>query len=143
MDRARGDGPLVVIGRKERVEFPDWGGLRVRAKVDTGAYSSALDVLGYDLLDDGRTARLRIAVRRRPARQIIVLAPLVGHVKVRSSAGRAECRPLIEPTVRLGAISFPLRLTVTCRAAMRCRMILGRQALAGRFVVDVQHRYLL
>src|SRR5262245_61893925 len=115
-------GPLLVIGRKERLDFPEWGLVRVRAKIDTGAYSSALDVLDYELLEEGRTARLHIAVRRRPAREKVVLAPVVGLVNVRSTSGRLECRPLVEPLVRLGPATFRPRLTVTCRAAMRCRM---------------------
>jgi hypothetical protein len=135
--------PLVVIGRRERIEFPEWGLHRVRAKVDTGAFSSALDVLDYELLDDGRTARLHIAVRRQPAREKVVLTPIVGVAQVRSSSGRLECRPLIAPLVRLGDVTFRPRVTVTCRAAMRFRMLLGRQALAGRFLVDVRYRYLL
>jgi hypothetical protein len=134
---------LLVIGRKERLDFPEWGLVRVRAKIDTGAYSSALDVLGYELLDEGRTARLHIAVRRRPAREKVVLAPVVGLAKVRSTSGRLECRPLIEPLVRLGPAIFRPRLTVTCREPMRTRMLLGRQALAGKFLVDVRFRYLL
>lgn len=136
-------GPLLIIGRKERIDFPEWGLYRVRAKIDTGAYSSALDVLKVDLLEDGRLARLHIAVRRRPAREKILLAPVVGLVNVRSTSGRLECRPLIEPLVRLGPALFRPRLTVTCREPMRCRMLLGRHALAGRFLVDVRHRYLL
>jgi len=135
--------PLPVIGRRERLDFPEWGLVRVRAKIDTGAYSSALDVLDYELLDGGRAARLHIAVRRAPAREKVVLAPVVGKAKVRNTGGLLECRPVIEPLVRLGPVAFRVRLTVTSRHAMRFRMLLGRQALAGRFLVDVRFRYLL
>lgn len=135
--------PLLLVGRKERLDFPEWGLHRVRAKIDTGAYSSALDVLEYEILDKGRTARLHIAIRRRPAREKVILAPIVGVANVRSTSGHLESRPLIEPLVRLGPVTFRPRLTVTCRAEMRCRMLLGRQALTGRFLVDVRSRYLL
>lgn len=134
---------LPVIGRRERLDFPDWGLARVRAKIDTGAYSSALDVLSYELLDEGRTARLHIAVRRSPARERVVLAPVVGQARVRCSNGLLECRPVIEALARLGPVTFRPRLTVTSRHAMRFRMLLGREALAGRFLVDVRYRYLL
>jgi hypothetical protein len=137
------DGALPVIGRRERLDFPEWGLARVRAKVDTGAYSSALDVASCELLDEGRTARLHIAVRRSPHRERVVLAPVVGQTKVRCSNGVVECRPVIEALVRLGPVTFRPRLTVTSRHAMRFRMLLGREALAGRFLVDVRYRYLL
>jgi hypothetical protein len=63
------DEALPLIGRKERVAFPAWDLHRVRAKVDTGAFSSALDVAGYELIegDQGPVVRLIIALsRRRP-----------------------------------------------------------------------------
>lgn len=136
----------LLIGRRERISFPEWGLSRIRAKVDTGAYSSALDARGCELLErDGQTiVRLRLVVQRRPSeREQVVEAPLVALVRVRSSSGKAEKRPLIEPTVRLGPITRRIRMTVTSRAAMRSRMLLGRQALAGLFLVDVSAKYLL
>jgi hypothetical protein len=134
---------LLLIGRREHVDFPEWGLFGARAKIDTGAYSSALDVLSYELLEDGKLARLHIAVRRRPPREMVVMAPVVGLVKVRHSGGKEETRPLIEPLIRLGPITRQVRLTLTSRARMRCRMLLGRQALAGQFLVDVRFKDLL
>lgn len=139
-------GPLLTIGWKERVDFLDWGLRRVRAKIDTGAFSSALDVAGYELIetDTGLTARLRIrADRRHPQRLTEVTAPVVKMVGVRNTGGHLERRPLIETLVRLGPVCRRVALTVTCRAAMRYPMILGRRALRGGFVVDVSRTYLL
>ena len=136
---------LMLVGRKEYVAFPDWGIRRVRAKVDTGARSSALDVLGYDLWEvdgQGLYVRLRLALNRRQGdRYRIVEAPVTRMVAVRNSGGASEQRPLIEATIRLGTVTRRIRLTVTDRAAMRYRMILGRQALRGEFVVDVSKKY--
>jgi hypothetical protein len=135
----------LLVGRKEYVAFPEWGIRRVRAKVDTGARSSALDVLGYELWEvdgQGLRVRLRLALnRRRSDRYRVVEAPVVRMVAVRNSGGACEQRPLIEATIRLGAVTRRIRLTVTDRAAMRYRMILGRQALRGQFVVDVSKKY--
>ena len=50
---------------------------------------------------------------------------------------------MIEAAVRLGPVHKRIRLTITNRARMRFRMILGLQALAGSFVVDVSRKYLL
>jgi hypothetical protein len=137
---------LLTIGRKEYVALPDWGIRRVRAKVDTGARTSALDVLNYDLWEtegQGLRARLRLALnRKRPDRYRIVEVPVLRLVSVRNTGGVCEHRPLIETTIRLGSVVRRIRLTVTNRAAMRYRMILGREALAGAFVVDVSRKYL-
>src|SRR5262249_19837151 len=62
------EGPgLLVVGRKEYVDLPDWGLVRVRAKVDTGAYSSALDVAGCDLVEGGGGLVVRVGLCRPPA----------------------------------------------------------------------------
>jgi hypothetical protein len=137
---------LPLIGRREHVDFPDWGVTRVRAKIDTGAYSSALDVAGHELLETegGPVAELRLILnRRRPAAVRVVRAPVVGFTTVRSSTGCEQRRPVIEALVRLGQVTRRIRLTVTDRSSMRCRMLLGRQALAGAFVVDVRGKDLL
>jgi hypothetical protein len=137
----------LLIGRKEYVAFPDWDIPRIRAKVDTGARSSALDVLSYDLLEiEGRQLRVRFRLalnRTRPDRYRTLEANVLRMVRVRNSGGGCERRPLIETTIRLGPVTQLIRLTLTDRTAMRYRMILGRQALRGRFVVDVSQKYLL
>ena len=58
---------LLLIGRREHVDFPEWGLAHVRAKIDTGAYSSVLDVAGHELFeaDDGRRmVRIQLRTRR-------------------------------------------------------------------------------
>jgi hypothetical protein len=142
------EAPVVlVIGRKEYVAFPEWHVRRLRAKVDTGAFSSALDVAAYDLQrdDTGRLiARLSLCLSRRdPSRETIVFAPVVKMVGVTNTSGVREQRPLLEATIRIGSIEKRIRMTVTNRSCMRCRMLLGREALAGSFVVDVSKKYLL
>jgi hypothetical protein len=136
-----------LIGRRELVALPDWHISRLRAKVDTGARSSALDVLAYDLWETAEGtmhARLRLALNRnRPDRYRIIETPIVSMVAVRNTGGARELRPLIETTLRLGPVTKRIRLTVTNRAAMRYRMILGREALWGDFVVDVSRKYVL
>jgi hypothetical protein len=136
---------LLPIGRRERVSFPEWGLRRVRAKIDTGAYSSALGVSAYELVESesGQFVRLHVVPHRRPDKAVVVQAPVSRVVSIRTSSGRRELRPLIDALVRLGPIVRRIRLTVTDRSRMRCPMLLGRQALAGLFVVDVRQKDLL
>jgi hypothetical protein len=140
------DREPLVIGWKEYVGFADWSLGRVKAKIDTGARTSALDVLSYELhaADGGLTATLRLALNpRRPddVRQIVV--PVLQMVVVCNSSGMREQRPLVETTLKLGPVTKRVRLTITNRAGMRFRMILGRKALEDDFVVDVARKYLL
>ena len=91
-----------------------------------------------------RVARLRLALnRRRPDRTTLVEAPVLRMVHVTNSGGVREERPMIEATIRLGPVEKRIRLTITRRHGMRFPMILGREALAGGFVVDVARKYVL
>ncbi|OAI48113.1 hypothetical protein AYO44_07945 [Planctomycetaceae bacterium SCGC AG-212-F19] len=144
---AKPPGRPVVIGWKERMDFPDWGIRRVKVKIDTGARTSALDVTSYELrtvAGRGLIAELRVALhRRRPHRVKIIEVPVLKMIVVSNSSGMREQRPLIETTVRLGPITKSVRLTVTNRAGMRFPVILGRKALEDDFLVDVSRKYLL
>jgi hypothetical protein len=139
--------PPLLIGWKERLDFPAWGVRRVKAKVDTGARTSALDAASYELYHaegGGLWVRLRLSLLRRHAgKPLVVELPVLRMVVVRNSGGQHEQRPLIEAEVVLGPVRKRVLLTVTNRAGMRFRVILGRLALAGDFVVDVSKKYLL
>jgi hypothetical protein len=137
----------VVIGWKEWIAFPDWGVRHVKAKIDTGARTSALDVISYELrtvAGKGLVAELRIALnRRRPEKVKIIKVPVLKMIVVSNSSGMREQRPLIETTVCVGLITKRIRMTVTNRAGMRFAVILGRKALENDFLVDVSSKYLL
>src|SRR5437660_4021031 len=136
-----------LIGWKEYVGFPDWDVAKVKAKVDTGARTSALGVVSYELRQAdglGLVAQLRLAFQRNhPERILAVHAQVLRMVVVRNSTGMYEQRPLIETEVCLGGVCKRVQFTITNRVAMRFPIILGRKALAGDFVVDVSKRYLL
>src|SRR5438445_5423621 len=94
-----GAGAPLTIGWKERVDFPAWKIGRVKVKIDTGARTSALGVLSYDVrqTDVGLVADLRLALsRKHPERVTIVSVPVLETVVVTSSTGIQEKRPLIE-----------------------------------------------
>jgi hypothetical protein len=134
------------IGWKEFVDFPQWGVRRVKVKIDTGARTSALGVLSYELreTEGGVVADLRLALsRKHPERVTTVSVPVLETVVVTSSTGAREARPRIEALIRMAPITKRIQLTVTNRAEMLFRMIVGRKALEGDFVVDVSKKYLL
>jgi hypothetical protein len=135
----------VVIGRREYLSFVEWPVRRIRVKIDTGAYTSALGVASYELTkNEPPRVRLRLSLsRKHPERIVEVEAPVVRMTVVRNSAGIPEQRPVVEGTVRLGPVEKKIQLTLTFRTGMRCRMLLGRQALAGDFLVDVTRKDVL
>src|SRR5436190_12884110 len=122
------DQPPLVIGWKERIDFPDWDLRRVKVKIDTGARTSALGAVYYelrDIADVGRVADLVLALdRKRPERQVRLRVPVLGTVVVCNSSGQREWRPVVETRVRLGSLTKSIRLTVTNRSQMRIAVIL-------------------
>lgn len=134
----------VCIGWKEYVSLPDWGIERVKAKMDTGARTSALDVPDYQLVGTGPKMRARLRLNRlrtRKTRPIEIEVPVLGMVVVRNSVGMCEERPVIETTLVLGPVRKLVRMTLTDRSKMLFRMILGRTFLVEDFVVDVSRKY--
>jgi hypothetical protein len=138
---------LLPIGWKEHLHFTEWDLRRIRVKIDTGARTSALDVVRYELLEmagGGLMATLYLALDpRHPGRFTRIHTPVLRTVLVRNSGGVREERPLVETAVRIGPVHKRIRITITNRSRMRYRMILGREALANDFIVDVSRKYLL
>lgn len=129
----------AIIGWREWVNLPDLGVPRIKAKIDTGARSSSLHAQVMDTYRrDGRNmVRFRMHPMQRDSKvEIVAEAPLIGHRSVRTSSGIRSLRPVIETEVVLMGARWPIELTLTRRDAMGFRMLLGRQAVRGRFLID-------
>ncbi|MGH8873982.1 MAG: ATP-dependent zinc protease family protein, partial [Acidimicrobiia bacterium] len=129
----------TTIGWREWLALPDLGVLAIKAKVDTGARSSSLHVVRLRRFPrDGRQMAGFIVhpVQRRARPAIETAAEVVDERVVRNPGGREELRPVIVTTVTLGDEKWDVELNLTRRDAMGFRMLLGRQAVRGRFVVD-------
>ena len=134
--------PKKVIGWREHVSFPDWGVGPVRAKIDTGARTSAIHVADIEDLGDGRI-RFEVVTRERPKRRTVwVEAEPVRTATVKPSTGDKQSRPVVSTRFRLGGVEQTIELGLVCRKGMLCRMLVGRTALADRFVVDPQRKNL-
>lgn len=134
-------GPLIV-GWTELVALPDWGVSSVRAKMDTGARSSALHVEHVELLGRGMVGFDVILDRRKSHRRVPVRARIQRKSRVRSSNGEYSTRLFVSTRLRLGPIEREVEFSLVDRAKMIHRVLLGRSALEGVFV-DVSHRRLL
>ena len=130
---------LSVIGWRERVALPELGISEIKAKIDTGARSSALHAFELEIFtrDGKQMVRFKVHPYQRDTKQTVVAeAELLERRTVRSSTGHAQLRPVIQTVVELGNKQWPIELTLTNRDAMGFRMLLGRQAVRRHWLVD-------
>ena len=130
----------TLIGYAERVDLPDWGIRDLRAKVDTGARTSALHVDNIARLSNDRV-QFDVVVNRKTHRKKHVVTRLTRVGQVRSSSGRAETRYFVSTTLRLGEVEKEIEISLASRHSMQFRMLLGRSALGHDFVIDPGRRY--
>lgn len=135
-----------TIGWREWVELPDLGGAIVKAKIDTGARTSAIHAFGiesYDVDGEEWVGFDLHPVQRHKTPSVRVEARVKERRVVRSSNGVAEERYVIRTVMDLGVGRYPLDLTLANRDQMGFRMLLGRRALRNRFLIDPSRSYLL
>lgn len=125
--------------------LPALGAALVKAKVDTGARSSSLHAFNLaQFRRDGRDwVRFQIHPLQRNSRTTLEVEALVlEHRHVKSSGGHTTYRPVIVTPLDLGGQRWDVELTLASRDSMGFRMLLGRQAIRGRFAVDPGSSYL-
>lgn len=136
-----------MIGWKEYVALPELGVPSLKAKIDTGARTSALHVAAIRRLSPevAGEADLEITLapdRRRPETLVRAHVRQLARLRVTDSGGHTDLRPVIETLLVLGPVAKRIRVTLADRSTMLFRMILGRKAVEGDFIVDASRKYL-
>lgn len=132
----------LTIGRLEHIALPGLGVERVQAKIDTGAYRSAMHYQKVRTRTvDGRK-ELLVTVRMG-GRRVTKIFRRFQRVTVKSSNGDTSRRWLITTKVKLNGHSVNTQFTLFDRSDMKYQVLLGRTFLRGRFVVDVSGKNLL
>jgi len=137
---------LPLIGWREVIALPQLNIPNIKAKIDTGARSSALHAYDIQPYQEQGEAMIRFQVhpyQRNTQYRIQAQAKLLEWRNVRNSGGIAQLRPVIETIVKLGEREWLIELTLTSRDVMGFRMLLGRQAVRNQFFVDPGHSFLL
>jgi hypothetical protein len=131
--------PRVLGAIEEVVLVPP--GLRLRARVDTGATLSSVDAQAISIRGEGLARRVRFELTGEDGRRIAVERPLLAVARVVNADGQSEKRPIVQLDICIAGARFPTEVTLNDRTGLEHRVLLGRKFLAGRFVVDVAKRF--
>lgn len=152
MARQRHSSPLArniiedrtLIGWREWVGLPELGAPSVKAKIDTGARTSALHAFRIRPFEKNGVPYVEFfihPVQRRRKPEIRCEAQLLGQRRVTSSTGHSEMRYVVETIAEIGNEKWTIELTLANRDQLGFRLLIGRQALRDRFIVDPSRSY--
>jgi hypothetical protein len=136
----------LKIGWREWVGLPDLGVGAIKAKIDTGARTSALHAYQIEPFRRGGALWLRFKlhpIQRSEASKVTCEARAIDERSVRNSGGGVERRYIVKTLLKLGEQAWSIELALANRDQMGFRMLLGRTALEGRALIEPGRSYLL
>lgn len=135
-----------ILGWREWVSLPQLGIDQLKAKVDTGARTSALHAFDVELKEDGNEKIVHFKIHPKQNDLDLVVAcqaPLFDEREVRDSGGHSESRYVIQTQIGIGPNLLTAEVTLTNRDTMGFRMLIGRTTMNGHFLVDPESSYLV
>jgi hypothetical protein len=135
----------TIIGWREWVSLPELGIENIKAKVDTGARTSALHAFDLDVINNNgkRTVKFKMHPLQDNNEYVVECqADVIDERNVTDSGGHKERRLVIKTMVEIGDKRLPIEMTLTDRDTMKFRMLLGRTSLKRNFVVEPGKSYL-
>jgi len=144
--RTRAAAPKLAVGWREWVALGSLGLPAIKAKMDTGARTSALHAFYVEPVEVGRKRMVRFGihpVQRRRDIEVNCVAEIVDYRPVTDSGGHREMRYVIRAPLTVGERTWPVEITLTNRDDMMFRMLVGRTAMRANIVVDPRRSYVL
>ena len=129
------------IGWREWIYLPKYDDFAMKAKVDTGARTSALHATHIKEYDSNGIKLVSFSLNQSN-KQIDISTQLIRYLKITSSFGDSEIRPLIRLKIRLGERSWFTEVTLTKRTRMTYPMLIGRNTLMKKYLIHSHKSYL-
>jgi hypothetical protein len=139
------DSDKIILGWREWVSLPQLNLPAVKAKIDTGAKTSALHafyVRSYQKESVDMVKFLIHPIQANANFQVECHAIILDQRKIADSGGHKEMRYVVKSMITIGDRSWPIELSLTNRDTMRFRMLLGRRAMEHSALVEPSASYL-
>ncbi len=136
---------IQTIGWREWLCLPSFAIKKIKAKIDTGARTSSLHAFDIEEFKKGKKTFVRFSIhphQKDNLRSVHCQAELIEKRKVKDSGGKITLRPVIITKARLGSTEWDIEVTLTSRDEMGFRMLLGRQAVRGLFMINPARSFL-
>ena len=134
---------LEFVGWRESVSLPLFKLLDLKAKIDTGAKTSALHADEIEFITVKGKKFVRFSLETVEGKKKYIQSRFLEEREIKSSTGQKTIRPVVKTTIRMGKSEFEIEITLINRDLMGFKMLIGREALNGRFLINPARSYLL
>jgi hypothetical protein len=134
---------LNLIGWRELVGLPQFKLFNIKAKIDTGAKTSALHAENIEYVTIKGRKYVRFMIESSDGKSIAIKSPLVEERDIKNSTGHKTRRPVVKTKIQIGKDIFEIEITLINRDLMGFKMLIGRDALVGRYIINPSKSYLL
>ena len=145
-DKKKAKKNKISLGWREWVSLPKLGIHKIKAKVDTGARTSALHAKDLEFFSTHGKKMIHFHVYPKQEShegRVFCKAELVDQRHVKSSLGHGSHRPVVRTQLKIGKKVRPIELTLVNRELMGFRMLIGREAIRGDYVIDPSRSFLV
>ena len=133
------DTNKIIVGWREWVSLPDLGIKSIKAKMDTGAKTSALHTYFIEPINNSERPMVRFGIhpmQKSVKNDTICIADIVDERRIVDSGGHPELRYIIRTSILVGNKKWPVDLSLTNREQMRFRLLIGRAAISEQLIID-------
>ncbi len=134
---------LDFVGWRETVSLPAFKLLGIKAKIDTGAKTSALHAEEIEYLSYKGKKYVRFLFESEDGKKRYIKSRFIEEREIKSSTGQKTIRPVVKTKIRMGETEFEIEITLINRDLMGFKMLIGREALNGRFLINPARSHLL
>ena len=131
------------VGWRESVSLPQFKLIDIKAKIDTGAKTSALHADDIEFFTFKGKKFVRFSIETEDGKKKHIESRFLDEREIKSSTGQKTIRPVVKTTIRMGKSEFEIEITLINRDLMGFKMLIGREALNGRFLINPARSYLL